>query len=228
MNTKTGECTFWELLGTVPDHRKASGLRFPLRSVLGIALGAILAGRTSLAAIARWGRKLSRKHLAELGIKERRRAPCHATYHNVFKGLLIEELERVLGVWVRGLLGGDALGHIAVDGKHLRGSRLAGYAGVALLTAYCGKIRGVVQELRIPAGANEITMALHLLRQMPLKGVVVTGDAIFAQREICQEIVDGGGDYFFVVKGNQEALEDDIGRAFPDAISPLSTPSLQG
>jgi hypothetical protein len=36
----------------------------------------------------------------------------------------------------------------------------------------------------------------------------------FTQRAICQVIIDGGGDYFFTVKGNQPALKADIEQAF--------------
>ena len=44
--------------------------------------------------------------------------------------------------------------------------------------------------------------------------ISLTGDAIFTQRAICQAIIDGGGHYFFTVKGNQPALKADIEQAF--------------
>ena len=67
---------------------------------------------------------------------------------------------------------------------------------------------------------NEITAALALLKKLPLQGAVITGDAMFAQKEICRTILDGEGHYFFTVKGNQPALRTDIALAFrPD--SPL-------
>ncbi|MGH6840460.1 MAG: hypothetical protein ACREDT_17075, partial [Methylocella sp.] len=44
----------------------------------------------------------------------------HATYHYVFKGLNADALSRALG---RFGLGADASGHIAIDGKTLRGRR---------------------------------------------------------------------------------------------------------
>jgi predicted transposase YbfD/YdcC len=53
-----------------------------------------------------------------------------------------------------------------------------------------------------------------LLKTLPLKGVTITGDAIFTQRAICQTIIGGGGDYFFTVKGNQAALKADIEQTF--------------
>ena len=48
-----------------------------------------------------------------------------------------------------------------------------------------------------------------------LDGVIITGDAIFTQREVCRVIIDGGGD-----KDNQPTLKSDIAVAF-GPFSPL-------
>ena len=58
----------WEVFSVVPDHRRAEGKRYPLAGLLMIALAAMLAGRSDQLGIVRWGRKLSREALAELGI----------------------------------------------------------------------------------------------------------------------------------------------------------------
>jgi DDE_Tnp_1-associated/Transposase DDE domain len=206
----------WEVLEGVPDRRAASGRRYPLPAILAITLAALLAGRTSLAGIARWGRRLDGAALRALGIA-RPRAPCHATYHYVFRDLDVAALEAGLAAWVRGA-GAAAelgeLGHVALDGKRLRGSRTAEDPGIHLLAAFCRSLRGVIGQLRVAPDANEITAALTLLKGLPLEGLLVTGDAEFAQREICRTIVDGGGDYFFVVKDNQPRLRGDIALLF--------------
>ncbi len=203
----------WEVLEGVPDRREASGRRYPLAAVLAITVAALLAGRTSLAAIARWGRRLDREALRELGIV-RPRAPCHATYHYVFRDLDVDALEAGLAAWVRGAGAAAELGHVALDGKRLRGSRTAEGPGVHLLAAFCRSLQGVIGQLRVAPDANEITAALKLLKGLSLGGVLVTGDAEFAQREICRTIVAGGGDYFFVVKHNQPRLRADIALLF--------------
>ena len=225
MNTLE-ETKLWDVLGGVPDRRQASGRRFTLQSILAITLGAVLAGRTSLAAVSRWGRRLSRKQLREFGV-ERKKAPCHATYHYVFKSLDVVALERGLGRWVRTLSAGAKDDHVAMDGKTLRGSRHGECPGVHLLAAYCESLRGVLAELHVPDETNEIAVALHLLKELPLKGKVVTGDAMFTQTNICQEVINGGGDYFFIVKGNQETLRNDIEVAFSKCVSPLGTTAVE-
>lgn len=205
----------WAVLEGVPDRRKASGRRYPLPAILAITVAAMLAGRTSLAAIARWGRRLDREALRALGIT-RPRAPCHSTYHYVFCDLDVAALEAGLAAWVRGAAAGATaeLNHVALDGKRLRGSRTAEGPGVHLLAAFCRSLRGVIGQLRVAPDANEITAALELLKGLALEGALVTGDAEFTQREICHTIVDRGGDYFFVVKDNQPRLREDIALVF--------------
>ena len=91
----------------------------------------------------------------------------------------------------------------------------------AWVAAFSASLEGVIGQLRMEPEANEITAALQLLKTLPLKDVIVTGDAMFTQREICRVIRDGGGDYFFTVKDNQPALKANIALAFGPT-SPLS------
>ncbi len=221
--------TLWDYLGTVPDHRMPKGVRFKLRSILALTFAAVLAGRKSLAGIARWGRTLAEKDkelLRELGI-ERDETPCHATFHYVLRGLKVKALEQALSAWVKRLHDADVVGHVAIDGKVLRGSRSGEYEAVHLLAAYCEKLSGVLSQVVVPKGGNEITAAIKLLKGVPLDGAIVTGDAIFCQRRICGEVIDGGGDYFFAVKENQPQLLRDIELAFGGLFSPLREAQAQ-
>ena len=43
-----------------------------------------------------------------------------------------------------------------------------------------------------------------------MAGRVVTGDALYCQRRLCERIVRAGGDYLMQVKGNQRSLYEDI------------------
>jgi DDE_Tnp_1-associated/Transposase DDE domain len=211
------EGTLWEALAEIPDRRGRKGRQYPLRSILCLALAAMLAGADDLMAIFRWARRLPPEALRQFGLAQ---APCHATYHYFFKALDVAAAEQVLGVWARG----DAsLGHVAIDGKRLRGSARAGHdgqEGVHLVAAFASRLGAVIGQLRVDPGSNEITAALALLQSLPLAGAVVTGDAEFCQRAICQEIHEQGGDYVFTVKANQPRLMADIAVAFGDAFPP--------
>lgn len=43
-----------------------------------------------------------------------------------------------------------------------------------------------------------------------LQNKVITGDALYCQRNLCQQITQGGGDYLIAVKANQQNLYEDI------------------
>ncbi len=107
-----------------------------------------------------------------------------------------------------------------MDGKRLRGSATPAASGVHLLAAFSETLGGVIGQLRVEPDANEITAALKMLKDLPLEGIIITGDALFTQKDICRVIRDGGGDDVFTVKDNQPRLKADIALAFgPD--SPL-------
>jgi len=145
------------------------------------------------------------------------RAPCHATYHYFFRALDADALARTLG---RFACGGGKGEHIAMDGKTLKGSRRLDAKAVHVLSAFATDLGAVIGEMTVAPDQNEITAALVLLKGLPLDGTIITGDAIFTQREICQYIRDANGHYLFVVKDNQPTLKESIAEAFGD-LSPL-------
>jgi predicted transposase YbfD/YdcC len=59
-------------------------------------------------------------------------------------------------------------------------------------------------------------LAPDVLRAIPLADRLVTGDALYCQRSVCQQILDAGGDYLVIVKANQEKLYDAIALLFAE------------
>ena len=210
--------TLWDVLGAIADRRGRKGRQFPLQAILAISIAAMLAGANDLRAIFRWGRRLKPEALALFGIE---RAPCHATYHYVFQSLDGDALAKALGEFARG---GAAPDHIAIDGKTLRGSRRLDAKALHVLSAFATGLSCVIDDIVVDPSQNEITAALTFLKELPLEGAVITGDAIFCQRELCQTIIDGKGDYLFVVKDNQPELKADIAESFGDLSPPWGLP----
>ncbi|HEY6409019.1 MAG TPA: ISAs1 family transposase [Ktedonobacteraceae bacterium] len=68
----------------------------------------------------------------------------------------------------------------------------------------------VLAQMRVEEKSNEITHAPKLVTQVDLRGVVVSGDAMFDQRKLSIQIVQANGDYLWTVKDNQEGLREDI------------------
>jgi hypothetical protein len=211
----------------IPDHRRPRGRVYPLPSLLTFAAAAMLCGCRSLYAIAQWGRDYN--HLAPLlGLTrrpkrhpDRYRTPCVGELHAVFAGLDVRAFEAALTAWVLGQGVADLDRRILhIDGKMLRGSQGHRLPGVHLLAAYAPAVEAALAQLRVPADTNEHKAALELLKLIPLGGTVITGDAAFTQRDVCEAVVAGGGDYFLAVKENQPTLLADIRAGFARAFSP--------
>ena len=61
---------------------------------------------------------------------------------------------------------------------------------------------------------NEIVAAPELLKCLDLRNKVVVGDAMHTQRNLSAQIVEAGGDYVWIVKGNQPATRQAIQQLF--------------
>ena len=57
------------------------------------------------------------------------------------------------------------------------------------------------------------------------KGRLITGDAIFCQRDLSRQIIDAGGHYLWFVKENQPTLLADIQAAFAPPAEAAFSPS---
>src|SRR6266567_3785465 len=53
---------------------------------------------------------------------------------------------------------------------------------------------------------SELAVASLLVKLVDWKGKVLTGDALYCQRLLCQALLQAGGDYLFLVKANQPQL----------------------
>lgn len=203
----------WDYLGQIADPRSASGRRYSLQSILALIVAGMMCGKQSLRAIARWGRRLSPAQLRIIGI-ERPSSPSQATMHNLLVRLEASDLEVALGKWVRAFaIQGHQL-HIAMDGKTIRSSATEEYPALHLLSAYCNSLHGVLYQLAVSDKNNEIIASKDILNHIPIQGNVISGDAIFCQREICNNIAANNGDYLFIVKGNQRILFEGIQKIF--------------
>jgi len=100
---------------------------------------------------------------------------------------------------------------IALDGKTLRGTIPAdSKTGVHLVSADRVESGVVCLQVAVPSKANELVVAPSILRHLDLQGVLVSGDAMFAQPALSIQIVEAGGDYCWIVKENQPSLYDDL------------------
>ena len=117
----------------------------------------------------------------------------------------------------------------ALDGKSARGSFDGLQKAVHLLSLLAHESGLTLVQAAVPNGGedktNEHKAALRLLEGLVLQGRLVTGDAIFCQRDFCRQVIDAGGDYLVFVKDNQPTLLNDIRLAFAPPAGGAFSPS---
>ena len=197
-----------EALATVPDPRDPRGVRHPLTAILSLTVVAILGGMKSLAAISQLGRDRGAAFAHALGFT-RGKVPAKSCLSDLSRALDADALEAILALWLQSRVEAGWRA-VALDGKTLRRSAGEDAPGVHLLSAFVPSAAAVIGQMRVDAKTNEHKAALKLLGILPLRGKVVTGDAMFTHRDVAEEIRGRGGDYILIVKDNQPELKAQI------------------
>jgi predicted transposase YbfD/YdcC len=207
-------------LEKVTDPRQARGKRYQLTTLLVIIILAKLCGQDTPVEMADWAQNHA-EGLAQLLKLKRSWMPHHNTLRRVFQNILDEaEFNRLIqGYQQQQGEGGEQL---AIDGKTLRGTRLADEEPADhVLSVYDVQEQCVMAQATVDRKENEIVAAPRALEQVAIADKIITGDAMHAQRALSAQIVERGGDYLWVVKENQERLYQDIERLFtPDQPKP--------
>lgn len=214
-----------DAFSSLDDPRSALGRRHCLSAVLGLITVAILCGARSLEAIAQFARDRGPAFAVALGFSHAKTL-CKATLSNLLRRLDVVAFERALADWIAS--GHSASGlEIAIDGKTFRGSADGPLPGVHLLSAFAPSIDAVLMQLRVDGKTNEHKTALEMLGLLPLRGAVVTADAMFTHADFSEAVLKAGGDYILPVKGNQARLLADVTLAFetPEALCPPAAAS---
>ena len=201
-------------LSQLPDPRARRGVRYALVDLLSLLILAKLGGEDGMKGMAEWVRLRGKDLVRMLGLP-RQTLPHQTTYERV-----LEALEHSVGAFFAQQAPANFT--ITLDGKTLRGTIPVGTTqGVHLLAAYVPEQGVVLMQIEVECKANEITVAPCVLDMLDLRGHVVTGDAMFTQRPLCEQIVRAGGDYVLPVKANQAALQQAITEVFmPAPVTP--------
>jgi DDE_Tnp_1-associated/Transposase DDE domain len=211
-----------EHLQQIPDPRGRQGLRHVFTAMLATVVCASWQGARGYLAFAQWIHAQDVALWHELGFQ--RKPPKLGAFRKLLMAIPPEQFEAAVRNWVRQCVGdpnpGEPLQPVSIDGKALRGT-LKGLERVVHLLSILDQATGcTLSQTRVDDRTNEAKAALELLRTLVLKGRIVTGDAMFCQREVCEQILHQGGHYFFALKDNQPTLKEAVTAEFRAAFSP--------
>jgi len=206
---------------TLHDNRKPKGLRYKLVNVLVMVAIAKICGQDTPSGIADWVKHRSAQFINALNLK-RQSMPHHSTYRRILGEVIsVEELEQVVSAYLteKKFFGRQVL--LSIDGKVLRGTLDEQQEGTYLLAAYLPSKGIVLMQVKLEGKGTEIPGAAKLLKMVDLREKVVMGDAIHTQREVSIQIVEAGGDYIWIAKGNQSEMEENIRLWFEPEPDPI-------
>jgi hypothetical protein len=186
----------------ITDSRFARGKVHPLPGVLALVVLGLMADCRSLSAISRFG-QIHPEVLAPLGL---RRSPSVATLHRLLRRVSVGEVRTILAGFTQQLhqrrTTGTGIGPVAVDGKTLRGVWEDG-AQLHVLHVFAHSGVLALDQVVVPTAPDETQAAHDWLEQVAetFPGVtILTGDALYAEQNLCAAVVGGQRDYVLRLK----------------------------
>lgn len=196
----------------ISDPRHKRGIRHEVSLMLFILFAAMTTGCTTLKDCHLWAihnKKFLLRYFPLLhGI------PDPTTFSYLLQTLSPEELCKAYLKFLH-LLGVSLGDIVSADGKTMRA--VSGSDSIRhILSLFTHITHLVVGQIGVNQKENEIPSLRRLLKENPdsIMGKLLLADALHTNAETTESIITVGGDYLFVVKGNQKDLFADISLAF--------------
>lgn len=139
--------------------------------------------------------------------------PSHDTYQRFWDSLNPKEFMESFELFTESLCNLDSE-IINVDGKTIRNS--GNDRPLHIVSAWCRNNQLVLGQEKVHEKSNEITAIPKLLKILDLQNKIITLDAMGVQRNICEQIIEQGGDYVICLKQNQANLYEAVKLFFED------------
>ncbi|QBD80433.1 ISAs1 family transposase [Ktedonosporobacter rubrisoli] len=215
-NKESEALSVYQAMQQLEDRRKNKGKRYSLALVLTLIILAKMAGETTLQAVSDWVRYRS-AWLQDVLPDTRATFPCVATYSNVLRAVDPAQVnQKLMDLLIRVRAQKRVAReqeHIILDGKTLRGTQhhlAKDQQKMHHVACYEAQTGIVIKEHIVAEKEGELTHVSAFLTPLFLQGRILSADALYTQKSICQQIIASGGEYLFFVKQNQPTLAEDL------------------
>lgn len=188
------------------DQRKPKGVRYQFQPLLILLTLAKLCFQDTPSEIAEWVENRSGLLKEKLSLSWKR-MPSQSTWQRfIGENIDATEVEEKVGNYLESLSCKERQLY-NLDGKVLCATQeKETNKQLHLLALQEAETNLVIEQMPLELGDNEISCAKRLLKKANLKGKIVSGDAIFAQRELSKTVVEGGGEYLWKLRANQGGM----------------------
>ena len=195
-----------ESFAEITDLRAKRGVRYKLQSFLILLFLSKLGGADRPAEIADWV-KFRFAELKTLLNLDWKKSPHEVTWKRILENAIqAEEVEKVFGEYLLKMTE-DEKQLWNLDGKVVCSVKSEETEKqLHLLALHESEVNLTVAQTALQAGENEISTGKRLLEKVDLSGKIVSGDAIFANKELSQTVVANGGEYLWKLRANQSKI----------------------
>lgn len=196
------------------DPRRDHGKVYPLKTILILAVIGTIGGANDWVGIERFCR-LKYEWLKTI-VDVSNGIPSHDTFRRVFSLLSGGAFQACFMNWAKSIAGTMDGSMLAVDGKMMRGSHdyASGQSAIELVSAWSTTHGLAIAQQTVAEGSNEIATVPDMLKQLNLKGCLVSVDAANCQTANSRIIIERGGEYVFALKDNHKTLHGQVQAAF--------------
>ena len=200
-------------LDEIQDSRQDINKEYELADIIFLTMAAVLSGAEGWKAIKLFGDAkldwLRQFRPFNSGI------PTRHTIGRIIRGISAEALMGSFASWVNSQREERGKEHIAFDGKTLKGSgKHAHIEALHLMSAMVVESGLVLYQTESQNKKNEIKTLQSMLEIIPVKGAVISADAMHCQTETAKKIREKEADYVLQVKGNQKTLREEVAAYF--------------
>lgn len=210
MNSNTNQepniTTIAAIFADMVDQRQPKGVRYAFQSLLILLSLAKLCFQDTPSEIADWVANRTALLNEKLGL-EWKKMPSLSTWQRLIgQNIDAAEFDEKVGAYFQSLSSGERQ-LFNLDGKVVCGTTDKETGKQLHLLALQESVTNtVVEQVELEAGENEISGAKRLLAKTPLEHKIVSGDAIFAQKELAAKVVEKGGEYLWKLRANQGSI----------------------
>jgi len=211
----------------IETESEYDGYYYKISDAITIVILGSICGLKNVRQIHQWA---SADKISEL-IKEKfgiYRIPCYYWLLSLLKIIKPESLNKCFAKWVYSVMLEKAENlTISLDGKTICATnRMESYDSLLhIISAQVLELGLTLAQSPVDGKSNEIPAVQELLKELNIKGNMVTADALNCQKETAEIIVNQKADYLLCVKDNHPNLKKDIEDYIQDEVLKLNMES---